>query len=161
MFSAQEIFDLAIQIEENGEAYYREAFQVVGDSSIKQLLQWLAEEEVRHRKYFLDLKMAAKPGGGADWAERVSGAFLQSAVSDHAFSLDDIDFSTIHNAKELLRIAIGFEEDSLVFYEILQSFVTEPDIAGHVREILKEEKRHIELIEERIRETVPPCDSKN
>jgi rubrerythrin len=161
MFSAQEVFDLAIKIEENGEAYYRQAVQAVGDSSIKELLQWLADEEARHRKYFLELKMAAKPGGEADWAELVSGAFLQSAVSDHAFSLDDIDFFTIRDPGELLRIAIGFEEDSLAFYEILQTFVTEADIARHVREIMKEEKRHIELIEERIKGTAPPRGSKN
>lgn len=150
MFSAEEIFNLAIQIEENGESYYREAVKVAADASIENLLLWLADDEVRHRKYFLELKAAAKPEAGTDWAEKIGGAFLQDSVKDHAFSLDDIDFSKIPSKAELLRIAIDFEEDSIMFYEILQSFVTEPAINGHVREILKEERRHIELLKEKI-----------
>lgn len=153
MFSAEEIFNLAIQIEENGEAYYREAVKVAADASIEKLLLWLADDEVRHRKYFLELKVAAKPEAGTDWAEKIGGAFLQDSVKNHAFSLDDIDFSKISSAADLLRIAVDFEEDSIMFYEILQSFGTEPAIDGHVSEILKEERRHIELLEEKIVET--------
>lgn len=160
MFTAEEVFDLAVQIEENGEAYYRDAVEVVADPSIRRLLTWLADEEARHRRCFLDLKSAARSGAENDWAERISGAFLQSSINDHAFSLDEVDFSRIENVAELLRVAVGFEEDSIMFYEILQSFVTDSPAGKHVSEILKEEKRHIEMIEEKIEEIRGPFLSK-
>ena len=156
MFTADEIFDLAIQIEENGEAYYREAVKVVGESSIRGLLAWLADEEVRHRKFFIDQKSAARSGAQNDWAGLISGAFLQSSIDDHAFSLDEVDFSRIRSTTELLRIAVGFEEDSIMFYEILQSFVCESPAGKRVSEILKEERHHIEMLEEKIREIHGP-----
>lgn len=151
MFSAKEVFDLAIQIEENGEAFYRTALKVAPDPSLKELLHWLADEEVRHRNSFIVMKKEARAGEPSSWAELVSGSFLQSAVSEHAFSLDDIDFSKVADRSKLLRIAMGFEEDSIMFYEIILSFVTEEEIASRVEEILQEEKNHIRLLEERIR----------
>ena len=157
MFTAEEIFDLAVQIEENGEAYYREAVKVVAEPSIRGLLAWLADEEVRHRKCFIDLKSAARSGLNDDWAGRISGAFLQSSVNEHAFSLDDIDFSQIQSVGDLLRIAVGFEQDSIMFYEILQGFVTELSVGKHVSEILKEERRHVEMLEEKMGEVHGPA----
>ena len=56
MFSTAEIIDLAIRIEKNGEKTYRKAQEKVSDLSLASMLQWLADEEVEHAKWFVELK---------------------------------------------------------------------------------------------------------
>lgn len=151
MFSAAEVFDVAIRIEENGERFYRDAIASVSDLSLKELLRWNADEEMQHREHFIRMKKKVRLVENADLADQMGGFILQNAVSDHAFSLEDADFSALSDEDALLRTAIGFEEDSLTFYEILESFVTEPDALREVHRIMDEERKHIALLEERRR----------
>lgn len=141
---------MAIRIEENGERFYRDACEKVKDSAIRQLLVWNADEEVDHRNYFLSMKKTAMAARPINMQERLEGFFLQDAVADHAFSLEEADFGLMENMEELLQTAIGFERDSIMFYEMVESFVDDPEVIGHVKSIIDEEKKHIALLEERI-----------
>ena len=60
MFSSREIFDLAIQIEKNGETFYRDALKQISNPSLRSLLQWLADQEVKHREWFAHKNEAVK-----------------------------------------------------------------------------------------------------
>jgi len=151
VFTASDVFDMAIRIEENGERFYRDACEKVGDLAIRQLLVWNADEEVAHREYFVSMKKTARAGLPANMQERLEGLFLQDSVADHAFSLEEADFGVMENVVELLETAIGFEQDSIMFYEMIESFVDDPEVIGHVKSIMDEEKKHIALLEERIR----------
>jgi len=148
MFSVSEIVDIAIQLERNGERFYRRGIEMVSDDSMRQLLRWLADEEVRHREQFAAMK-AGFLRREESRAERVGGSILQSAVSDHAFSLDEVDYSSIVDEAMLVDIAIGFEKDGITFYEIMQGFIDEPETLALIREISDEERKHIELLTER------------
>ena len=55
MFSTGEILDLAVQIEQNGEAVYRDAIGLLSDPELVFMLGWMADEEARHAKWFADL----------------------------------------------------------------------------------------------------------
>ena len=150
MFSVNEILDLGIRIEENGELFYRQALENASDPSLRALLEWLADEELTHGDWFLEMKRSAKGLRGNDlWAEQVGGAILQSSLKDRAFSLDEVEPGSIRDEETLILMAIEFEQDSITFYEILQSFITEPEVLDHIRVIINEERRHIELLEER------------
>ena len=50
MFFADEILDMAVQFEKNGEAVYRRAAVKVSNPALSALLEWMAGEEARHRK---------------------------------------------------------------------------------------------------------------
>jgi len=56
----------------------------------------------------------------------------------------------MQNVVELLETAIGFERDSIMFYEMVESFVDDPEVISHVKSITDEERKHIALLEERI-----------
>ncbi|MBN2419484.1 MAG: rubrerythrin, partial [Deltaproteobacteria bacterium] len=56
MFSLGEIIDLAIQVEKNGEKSYRKAQKEVKDRNLASVLEWLADDEKEHEKWFHDLK---------------------------------------------------------------------------------------------------------
>ena len=151
MFSASEIFDLAVQIEENGEHFYRKALARLPDQSLREMLLWIANEEAAHRDCFLVMKQLA-PGNSSDqWAEQVSGAMLKSSLQDHLFSLDEVDLETIPDLHALLETALVLEQDSVMFYEIIASFVTEPGTVNQLKAIIAEEEKHIAALKERQR----------
>lgn len=149
MFGAHEVFDLAIQIEENGERFYREAMARATDPAILELLGFLAEEEVSHRETFHRMKKEVSRRDGDLWTDRISGALLQSFIEDRAFSLEETDLSAVSDVKALLEIAVGFEKDSITFYEILLSFSLPPETAEILGAVIAEEHRHVALLEEK------------
>lgn len=151
MFSITEVFDIAIQLEENGERLYRMASEQVADESLRTMLNWLADEEDRHRARFVEMKRGTKAfATSVQWADEASGAILQSVIGDHAFSLDDLDPATLGNETELMRLAIEFEEDGILFYEMIRSFVSEPSALLHLDAILAEERQHVDLFKRRL-----------
>lgn len=151
MFSVTEIFDMAIQLEENGERFYRQAISQVADDHLKELLNWLADQEMRHRELFVEMKASFQHKPEERWAEEASGAILQSAMGEHGFSLDEVDFSAIPDERTLLRVAIGFEQDGIMFYELIGSFVTDVPTRLQLDRIIQEERGHIRLFEERLK----------
>jgi hypothetical protein len=81
--------------------------------------------------------------------EQINGALLQSAVGEHAFSLEEADFGSIRDESDLIETALGFERDSIMFYEMVQTLVTDPEILGHADRIIEEERKHTQLLKER------------
>jgi rubrerythrin len=151
MFSASEVFDIAIQLEENGERFYRQAVLLVSDDPLKERLIWLAEQEMRHRELFVEMKRAFIHKPEDRWADEASGAILQSAMGTHGFSLDEVDFSEIPDERALMKVAIGFEEDGIMFYELISSFLKDVPTQLQLDRIIQEERAHIRLFEDRMR----------
>lgn len=154
MFSAREIYDIAIRLEENSVKLYREALSHVSDEALRDILKWLADEEEGHRNRFVEMKNEVKPESDDLWADRMSTAILQGAVQHHAFSLEETDFASVEEEAQLLEAAIDFEQDGILFYEIIRSFVTDSSTLDHIDEIIAEERKHVELFEKR-RGTMP------
>jgi rubrerythrin len=149
MFTVGEILDIAIQIEENGESFYRQALEKVHDHAFRKLLLWLADEELRHRQCFLGMRTSLRAASEDLLTEQINGALLQSAVGEHAFSLEEADFGSIRDESDLIETALGFERDSIMFYEMVQTLVTDPEILGHADRIIEEERKHTQLLKER------------
>ena len=72
MFTAHEILDMAIRLEENGESVYRDAAAQTTDPDIRALLLWMAEEEVEHARWFSDLKKKIKTRSSNPFMEEMS-----------------------------------------------------------------------------------------
>jgi rubrerythrin len=148
MFSIGDIIDLAIQIEENGERVYRTAVDKVPNPSLASLLQWLADEEAKHIRWFSELREVANNTPIDPQVEEMGKNILRSVVGEQSFSLDEADFSRIDMVKELLRLAIEFENDTILFYEMIQTFVQDEETLDQLKQIIEEETRHIGLLEE-------------
>ena len=148
MFSVGDIIDLATQIEENGENVYRKAVEKAPNPSLASLLQWLADEEAKHISWFNELREVANSTPIDPQLEELGKNILRSVVGEQSFSLDEADFSRIDTVKELLRLAIEFEKDTILFYEMIQTFVQDRETLDHLKEIIEEETRHIGLLEE-------------
>ena len=150
MFSIREIIDIAIKIEKNGESYYREAIEKISNPSLKPALLFLADQEHEHIKWFERLKAEMKSTEGHQKVVEISAPMLQSLVGDQTFSLDDADLSRLESVEKLIELAIEMERDTIIFYQMLQSFIEDYDTLKGLDEIIAEENRHIELLMEYI-----------
>ena len=146
MFSAKEIIDLAIKLEKNGEAVYRDAIEKVSRPGLVPLLEWMADEEVKHANWFADLKHNLETRNENPFAAEMSRELFNEMLGDKNFSLKDVDFTSIENLEDLVEIFIEFEKDSIIFYEVLKPFVEDPVAREYLQKIIDEEKRHIERL---------------
>jgi rubrerythrin len=148
MFSVQEIFGLAVQIEKNGEFFYRESLNTVADSSLKSVLQWLADQELEHRKWFSRKKDELAEMVEDPALEEMGGSILRSILGDQTFSLGEADLSGIRTLRDLLDLALEFEKDTILFYEMIKPLVEKVETSAHLDKIIDEEKRHIQILAE-------------
>ena len=148
MFSIREIFDLAIQIEKNGEAFYRDALKEISNPSLRSLLEWLADQEVKHSSWFSEKKEKLGTKGDDLQLDEMAGTMLQEVLGDQSFSLKEADLSKIDDIDALLKLAIEFEKDSIVFYEMIEGFIDDVDTSTKLNEIIEEENHHIQLLQE-------------
>lgn len=148
MFTAQDILDIAIRLEQNAEKTYRDAQQQVPSVELKTLLAWIAQEEHNHAHWFTQLKNRLTQGEDHHLMAEMSRALVEDVVQGQAFSLQAVDFKVIDTPDKMVRTFIGFEDDTIAFYEILKSFIDDPAIAGQLEQIIAEEKKHITALQE-------------
>jgi len=147
MFQIREIIDLAIQIEKNGERIYRNALQLVSNPSISSLLQKLADEEVQHIEWFSNLKQKINSTIDDPQLEAMGKSILNSILGNQAFSLEDVDFSKIMRIDDLLKVAIEFERDTVLFYEMIRPLIDDAEASDHLNKIIEEENQHIQTFQ--------------
>lgn len=150
MFTMDDLFDIAIKMEKNGEAVYLDSKEKISQQKLKTMLQWMADEEARHRQWFIDQKnKLAIEVDEKNLKEMVPGV-LQQMMGEKTLSLDDIDFTQMKNIAELLETFITFEYDTIMFYEMLEMFIEDDQVIKGLDLILSEEKKHVEKLKEMI-----------
>jgi rubrerythrin len=151
MFTASELFDLAARVEENGERFYRSAMKKTKPGPLKELLGWLAEQEVQHKNIFAEIKEKIAAEMEQDPALLSLGReVLQSAMGRHAFSLDELEIDSIREEEQILRAALVFEEDTLLFFEFISPFVSDQEVCAMLERIKAEELDHKQILLDKI-----------
>jgi len=145
-FNADEIFEMAEQIERNGALFYRKAAESIVDPAEKKLLLDLAAMEDQHEKTFADLRAGLSEKEKAATVfdpEGEAALYLRALADARVFFEKKIDPSSM---EEILKEAILAEKDSIVFYLGMKEMV--PLNAGRTKidAIIKEEMGHIKLL---------------
>jgi rubrerythrin len=148
LFSANEILDLAIKLEKNGELVYRGAIEKVSNPELIRLLEWMADEEVKHANWFAELKLELDQKGVNPFMEKMSRELFNDLLGDKNFSLKDVDFSSVREIDDLIAIFIEFEKDSVRFYQVLEPFIGDPVSLENLKKIVDEENCHIKRLQE-------------
>ena len=143
MFSTSEILDLAVRIEKNGEAVYRQAADKISNPELVALLTWMADEEVKHASWFSELKSKLEMTSHNPFIEEMSHELFDDLLGEKNFSHKDVDFGRVQNVDELMAIFIEFEKDSVLFYEVLEPFIEDETTLDNLRKIIAEENKHI------------------
>jgi rubrerythrin len=148
-YSGQEIYEIAVRIEENGQDFYSRAAEMIREhNDTKALFLDLAEKEVLHVAIFQKLFDKFQPEDFEFPTEDASG-YMTHLAESHIFGKPDSGAKmarTITNPQQALEIALKFENDSVSFYtELLKS--TKSDSRRLVQQIINEEKEHAAEIE--------------
>ena len=147
MFSIIEILDLAIQIEKNGEAFYRNGLKKVSGHSLRPLLEWLADEEAGHIRWFMEKREGALGTERPSLMEEAGMAALRDILGNQTFSLQEAELSAIRNEENLLDLAREFEKDTILFFEMVRTLVDDEGTLALLQKIIEEENHHLQLID--------------
>jgi len=145
-FNADEILQMAEQIEKNGAAFYRECAGNVEDPTAVKLLQDLAAMEDEHEKTFAGIRSELSAEERASTTFDPDGEavlYLKALADTKVFFEKTID---TRNMEEILKEAITAEKDSIVFYLGMKDLVPDEVGAHRVDAIIKEEMSHIKLL---------------
>lgn len=153
MFTAQDVLDIAIRLENNGEKTYRNALQHSPDEQLKALLAWIAQEEQNHARWFTELKDRLTRGEDHHLMAEMSRALVEDVVKGQVFSLQEVNFRDIDTPEKMILTFIGFEDDTIAFYQFLKTFITDPAIEGQLEQIIAEEKKHMATFQELLSES--------
>jgi len=145
-FNADEIFEMAEQIERNGAHFYRQAAGGLQDPAQRELLLRLAGMEEEHEKRFQELR------AGLSEKERTSATFdpqgeavlyLKALAGARVFSEKTLDFTSL---VEIFKGAIEVEKDSILFYLGMKNAVPVNLGKERLETIIQEEMGHIRLL---------------
>jgi rubrerythrin len=151
-FNADEVFQIAIDIEENGKRFYEKARDIVDNPDVKAVLGSLAKDEAEHLKRFTELKAQLPKTATEDtvWdPEHEMNQYLQMMADIHVFRSDlDVEkkLSQAKNPENILKLGIQFEKDSIVFFVTMQDSTEEKKGREFIGQLIDEEKEHLKRL---------------
>lgn len=148
MFTIADIRNIAVQIEKNGEAAYRKAANQAADPAIAEIFHWMADEEKRHGEWFEAIEPDKPLTKEQLELEKMGRQLLQDMVGDQTFSLEQEELQHIEAYSDMLTQSKVFEQDTILFYEFLLTMIGDPEPRRQLEEIIAEERRHFEQLEE-------------
>ena len=152
-FNADEIFEMAEEIERNGAKFYKEAAQNAKDEKTRKTFLDMAAMEQGHLKTFEKMRQELQPEEkvGTTFDPDDEGVQYLQAMADRR-GIEGKKSSTERltggeSNKELYEIALNAEKDSVVFYFGFRSMVSEKAGKDKVEAIIKEELEHIRILQ--------------
>jgi rubrerythrin len=150
VFSLSEIVELGIQIEINGRDFYRAVLERPLDQKARDIFGLLGKEEERHIADFqkiLDSVAAYEPR--ESYPEEYF-AYMNALASEHVFTQKDKGreiAGKIKADREAVELGIGFEKDSILFYEEMKRMVSKKE-QKTVQMLIEAEKGHLRKLSE-------------
>lgn len=155
-YNAFEIFEIGVQIEKNGKAFYEQAAGRTDVPNQKKLFSELSEWEAGHVDLFERLKdELPSAAGGADLYDPDGDMqrYLKAAADSHVF-LRSLKVGELvdgcKDAREVLLLALQFEKDSVVLYSTMKEVVPPSLGRDRIETLIKEELSHIAFIQNRL-----------
>ena len=148
-FNADEIFEMAEQIEKNGAKFYRQAAKSASNERTKQMLLDMAAMEDGHLKTYQEIRK-----GLSQWEkeetifdpDNQSVKYLQAMAEARGYEgkiTPSKELTGSETIKEILEIALNSEKESVFFYFGLKDLVPERAGREKIENIILEELSHI------------------
>lgn len=146
--SVAEIIDVARQIERSGEAFYRAAAEQLRHPGLRRVFSFLRDEEARHSATFEELLAGLEDAAG-EWRHDEEYLAYMRALSagrifpDAAFVQRTV--AGLRDEAEAIRLAMGFEKDTILYLHGLRSMVDWGD-QGFIDRLIGEEQGHLRTL---------------
>lgn len=147
-FTGQEIIEIALRIEKNGEQLYRTLSEQAEYMNVKNAFNALANEEKTHIASFGRLRDIIGNFVPAEAYPGEYSLYLQALVEENVFAKQDIIVDLARKAvtiTEALDLAILFEKESLIFLNGVRDSMEKEDMAV-LQELIQQEKEHLKKL---------------
>ena len=151
-FNADEIFEIAEQIDRNGAKFYREAAEKADDSDVKKMLKELAAMEEGHEKTFIQMRKeltAEEKESNVFDPDNEVAQYLQTMADFHGtegkVSATE-KFTGNESMAEILKVALQAEKNSIAFYVGIKDLLPNKEGKDRVQGIIIEEMAHVSTI---------------
>jgi rubrerythrin len=159
-FNADEIFQIAEQIEVNGENFYRQMADNIADKDIRKLFLDFAAMEVGHQKVFASMRAALSDkereptvfdpeGEAALYLQALADLRVFGEEAEGPFTLPE-GLNENERLKKIFWAAAGREKESIVFYTGMKEMVGENLGRNKIDEIIREEMTHLRILSNKI-----------
>lgn len=151
IFQVNEVVGIAVEIEKRGEEFYRDMASKAKSPQVKEAMEFLAGEEVKHQRIFsqmLSRLAPLKPPAGSMEAEY--WAYVNDLIDSHFLfdaPLGKKLASSVGSDKEALHLAMGFEKESILFFTEMKGLVPAEE-AGALEGCIQEERKHLRKLAE-------------
>lgn len=148
---ADDVFAMAVRIEENGNAFYKGAAAITKDAKVKKLFDDLAAMEQGHVLFFKELRsqLPASIPTDAVWdPEGLAESYLQATADTHIFTMEAAELR-LKNAKtvgDALDLAVQFEKDSVSFFLGMKELLPDPKGKGQIDKLIQAEMDHVRIL---------------
>ena len=154
-FNADEILEIAEQIERNGARFYRRAAENIKKPKEHHLLLTLAAMEDEHEETFAALRAELdQQASDADLdLDDQAGMYLRAVADGHVFDRNADPVELIKDGQsfeDILRIALDLEKESVVYYQGVREMVPQRFGRDKVDRIINEEMQHIATLSQEL-----------
>ncbi len=144
LYSADELLEMSLKIEEDGEKFYTHLSEKFSDPKKKEFFSYLASQEREHAKTFKEIsKGLVEETDPIFWEE--ASKYIRSVVENRIFpNLQEMIEKTENmSLNEILDFAISIEKETVIFYEELYDLVREKRSKEILSKIIREEVSHV------------------
>lgn len=148
IFAGSEVVEIGLQIEKNGRDFYNTLAKQSKNQKAAELFKYLTGEEEKHIKAFQGIleKTEKYEPSGLDADEYYS--YMNALASEYVFTQKNKGeeiAKTIKEDKGAIEMGIGFEKDSIVFYEGIKNVVPAYE-QKIVDELIIQEQLHLKQL---------------
>ncbi len=145
MFRASEILQMAIEIERSGLAFYEACVRAASDGRVSEVFQFMVGEEKKHIEIFRNMEEPLAHYQLPQTHPGETQAYMRALIEDRVFASPEEgaeQAQATENPFRAIATAIGFEKDSILFYEAMKELVR-PSEAEAIDGVVNEEQGHI------------------
>jgi rubrerythrin len=145
IFAGSEVIEIGIQIEKNGRDFYNTLAKQSKIAKAGDVFNYLAAEEEKHIKVFQGILEKTEKYQPPESYPGEYFAYMNALASEYIFTQKDKGkeiAQSIKTDKEAVDLGIGFEKDSIIFYEGMKKVVPE---YNHkiIDELIAQEQNHL------------------
>lgn len=153
-FNADEIFEMAEEIERQGALFYEKAASLFEQVDVREMLLDLAKMETGHEKLFVSMRATLLSDTYKGYEpDEMSAAYIKSFTDGKVFNRKrDIcaELSTTSSLKDVLTMALEAEKNSIAFYTGIGRALPEAMSRQSIEGIIAEEMKHIVSLSEKL-----------
>jgi len=146
LVNADEVFAIAVQMENNAAAYYRRAAELQSDSANAGTLQRLAEMEDDHKATFAAYREQAKTSGKSESLSPDGGLFLAAIAGGYPVEGSPSKADELagdESMKDIVHTAVELEKKAILFYLGIKDAIDDASDIEKIDKIINDEKSHV------------------